>query len=71
MDFDFATDNGAPCPKCKGTIYTYRTTKNGTATKVSANCIGCHARYPVAFELRADISLTPAVVSAAHRARWA
>mgnify|MGYP000857444048 CR=1 FL=1 len=67
---DFGTDDGSPCGDCGGTVYRYRATASGTAFKVSADCVGCGARYPVAFELRRDIRLTAAVLSDAHRRHW-
>jgi hypothetical protein len=40
----FGTDNGPPCPKCKGTIYGYRvTTVTEHGVRVAARCCGCHA----------------------------
>jgi hypothetical protein len=59
----FHSDNGTPCWRCSGTIYTY--TVDESVTYVGARCIGCHADnmfYPTrcAFDTAAD-------VSAAHR----
>lgn len=64
MKTRFHSDNGAPCWRCSGTIYTY--TVDDTVTYVGAKCIGCHADnmfYPPA-----DYAIdTAALVSTAHR----
>jgi hypothetical protein len=41
MKMNFHSDNGAPCWRCSGTIYTY--TVDDCVTYVGARCIGCRA----------------------------
>jgi hypothetical protein len=58
------SDDGAPCWRCDGTIFTY--TVDDTVTYIGATCIGCGADnmfYPPA---HSDLD-TAASVSAAHR----
>lgn len=58
------SDNGAPCWRCSGTIYTY--TIDDCVTYIGATCIGCRADnmfYPPK-DYAVD---TAAFVSAAHR----
>lgn len=64
MKTHFHSDNGAPCWRCDGTIYTY--TVDEFVTYVAARCIGCRADnmfYPPK-DCAVD---TAANVSAAHR----
>lgn len=64
MKTQFHSDNGAPCWRCSGTIYTY--TVDTYVTYVGATCVSCRADNmffppkPFACETAAD-------VSAAHR----
>jgi hypothetical protein len=58
------SDNGAPCWRCDGTIYTY--TVDPYVTYVGARCVGCRADnmfYPP----KPFNAETAADVSAAHR----
>lgn len=41
MKMNYHSDNGAPCWRCLGTIYTY--TVDDEVTYVGARCIGCGA----------------------------
>ena len=78
MTFDFATDNGPPCHACAGTIYTYRVSpihnpndlQPAMTAAVSADCVGCRARYPRAFDFTTAVEITAAVLSGMHRRHW-
>lgn len=60
---DFGTDNGPPCPLCKGTIYTYDVSHPG---HVNAQCNGCHAYAYIAY-MSVKPPTTAAEISALHR----
>jgi hypothetical protein len=62
MKTDFHSDNGAPCWRCNGTIYTY--TVDDQVTYVGARCIGCGADNMFYPSSAVD---TAAFVSWAHR----
>lgn len=68
-ELDYGTDNGAPCTKCGGTVWRYGA-KVLKAVWVSADCIGCGARYPAAFETHRPAVLTAAFLSEQHRRQW-
>ena len=55
------TDDGRRARLVADGLQVNRATMSGTAFWVSADYVGCGARYPVAFELRRDIRLTAAV----------
>lgn len=62
MKLHYHSDNGAPCWRCQGTIYTY--TVDDAVSFVLANCHGCGADnmfYPpqaLVFDCAADVSAT-------------
>lgn len=66
MRMRYHSDNGAPCWKCAGTIYTY--TVDDAVTYVGATCIGCGADNMFYPPKHWQMSLNEAAnVSASHR----
>ena len=65
MRMHFYSDNGAPCWRCSGTIYSYGV--DDLVTYVAARCISCHADnmfYPPKHCSGCD---SPSATSLAHR----
>lgn len=65
MKIHFHSDNGAPCWRCDGTIYTY--TVDSYVSFVAARCVSCRADN-MFFPLKPFAPEKAADVSAAHRA---
>lgn len=64
MKLRFHSDNGAPCWRCSGTIYTY--TVDPYVTYVAATCTSCRADN-MFFPAKPFAPETAADISAAHR----
>jgi hypothetical protein len=63
MQTTFHSDNGKPCFKCRGTIFTYHC--DDAVSLVDAICVSCNTRDLFAAQ---QTPVTAAQASAAHRA---